>query len=223
MSSIQNQLNSMKLNPYPELKVIPDDNETTEVAAAPVKVDSCNQQQYTNGYQASVSPTLNAKEISSCLSEVELVNSAVASPPSAPYQQQDPSTFLRYQNGDMSGISAQQMRLLAQQHMGQQQNGQQQNMALQFMHAMQQSVSQVANAPHFGFEWVKPDYQFDPAVAFADSSSCDMSLKASVLTSSSDSSSPPLTERDMEDLYVALEDFDSKQIHMGDRFLKTGQ
>ncbi len=35
------------------------------------------------------------------------------------------------------------------------------NMALQFMQAIQQSVNQVVNVPDFGFDWVKPDYQFD--------------------------------------------------------------
>ena len=38
------------------------------------------------------------------------------------------------------------------------------NMALQFMQAIQQSVNQVVNVPDFGFDWVKPDYQFDPMV-----------------------------------------------------------
>jgi len=32
----------------------------------------------------------------------------------------------------------------------------------QFMQAMEKSVSQVTNVPHFGFDWVTPDYQFDP-------------------------------------------------------------
>ncbi len=30
------------------------------------------------------------------------------------------------------------------------------------MQAIQQSVNQVVNVPDFGFDWVKPDYQFDP-------------------------------------------------------------
>lgn len=33
--------------------------------------------------------------------------------------------------------------------------------SMHFMQAMQQSISQVASAPYFGFEKVKPDYQFD--------------------------------------------------------------
>ena len=36
------------------------------------------------------------------------------------------------------------------------------NMGQQCMYAMQHSVSQVVNVPHFGFEWVKPDYYFNP-------------------------------------------------------------
>lgn len=35
------------------------------------------------------------------------------------------------------------------------------DMGMQFMVAMHQSVSQVLDQPHFGFEWVKPDYHFD--------------------------------------------------------------
>lgn len=34
-------------------------------------------------------------------------------------------------------------------------------MGMQFMRAMHQSVSQVVDKPHFGFEWVQPDYRFD--------------------------------------------------------------
>lgn len=34
-------------------------------------------------------------------------------------------------------------------------------MAMQFMQVMHQSVHQVISAPHFGFEWVKPDYHFE--------------------------------------------------------------
>jgi hypothetical protein len=47
-----------------------------------------------------------------------------------------------------------------QQHQ-QQPNPEMANMALQFMQAIQQSVNQVVNVPDFGFDWVKPDYQFD--------------------------------------------------------------
>lgn len=35
------------------------------------------------------------------------------------------------------------------------------DMGMQFMRAMHQSVTQVVDEPYFGFEWVKPDYQFD--------------------------------------------------------------
>lgn len=34
-------------------------------------------------------------------------------------------------------------------------------MSMQLMRAMHQSVSQVLDQPHFGFEWVEPDYRFD--------------------------------------------------------------
>ena len=35
------------------------------------------------------------------------------------------------------------------------------NMGAQFMKVMQQSISQVLNVPHFGYEWVTPDYVFN--------------------------------------------------------------
>lgn len=38
------------------------------------------------------------------------------------------------------------------------------DMGMQFMRAMHMSVTQVIDEPHFGFEWVKPDYQFDGLV-----------------------------------------------------------
>lgn len=257
MSSIQNQLNSLKLNPYPELKVIPDDNE----ACAPL--ENTNQPSYTN------CPTLNAKEISSCLSDVELAGSSSASAyqPVLPVsthssytqRQLGPEAYQQQgcQTGQMNGYNAQQLQtpFLAQQQMappqqppasqgyqqpptsqgyqqpptsqGYQQTstslGYQQppmNMALQFMQAMQQSVSQVVNAPHFGYEWVKPDYQFDPATAFAENrqGKVDPVMKSSPLMNNSES--PPLTERDIEELYDALDEFTGKEL-VDERLLHT--
>ncbi|KAK4018470.1 hypothetical protein OUZ56_000521 [Daphnia magna] len=279
VSSIQNQLNTLKLNPYPELKVIHDGNE----ASAPV--ENTYHPPYSN------SPTLNAKEISNCLSDVELAGTSSAE--SSSYQQAPVlpvSTHSSYterqleqqayqqqgcQTGQTHGYNAQQLQtqFLAQQQMappqqpptsqayqqpptsqGYQQQptsqgyqqpptsqgyqqpptsqGYQQpptsqryqqapmNMALQFMQAMQQSVSQVVNAPHFGYEWVKPDYQFDPATAFAEigPSKIDPVLKAATLMNSSQS--PPLTERDIDDLYDAIDELTGKDV-VEERILQT--
>ena len=240
VSSIQNQLNSLKLNPYPELKVVNEGNETSPTNAA--------NQQSSSSFDDGPSSTLNAKEISNCLSDVELVGSS--SPESSTYQQlphaspaypqrQQPQldTATRAyqqqqlcQNGETVAFNAQQQQL--QQHQSQQflaqsqqqsihsqdyQNGinqqhdmQPTNMAIQFMQAMQQSVSQVANAPHFGYEWVKPNYQFDPLTTFLDSEPSQHGkplLKGSTL-----SETPPLTERDMNELYEVLDEYPGKDM-----------
>lgn len=241
VSSIQNQLNSLKLNPYPELKVVNEGNETLPTNAA-------NQQSSSPSFDDGPSSTLNAKEISNCLSDVELVGSsssesstyqqlphASASYPQRKQPQLDTATVYQQQqlcqNGETVGFNAQQQQL--QQHQSQQflaqsqqqsihpqdfQNGinqqhdmqQPTNMAIQFMQAMQQSVSQVANAPHFGYEWVKPNYQFDPLTTFLDSEPSVNDkplLKGSTL-----SETRPLTERDMNELYEVLDEYTGKDM-----------
>ena len=240
VSSIQNQLNSLKLNPYPELKVISEDNDTSP----PTNTDASS---YLN-QESGTTATLNAKEISNCLSDAELASSTSSSPPfqqlppTAPYSHQlDPSASAAYgyqQNSETNGLSAQQlhqMQFLAQHQMppmGQQgqayamdQQQQQQpmkNVALQFMQAMQQSVHQVANAPHFGFEWVKPDYQFDPVTTFTESGHCEQQVQKNPLKTSPATSvdSPPLTERDMDELYNVLEGYNGQDA-VAERLLTT--
>lgn len=73
-------------------------------------------------------------------------------------------------------------------------------MTYQFMKAMEKSVSQVTNVPHFGFDWVTPDYQFDP-------------LSPAVVHERQPEPAaveePPkaLTPRTMKELYDALEEY----------------
>ncbi len=108
------------------------------------------------------------------------------------------------------------------------------NMALQFMQAMQQSVDQVINTPYFGFEFVKPDYQFDPIVdedlpvnstttpiqpvanllsldsksSVSQDSASDRSFSQPVVESiDATAQSTALTPRTMEALFEALEEY----------------
>jgi hypothetical protein len=249
VSSIQSQLNSLKLNPYPELKVVHDGNETP--------LDVGDQPSFHDG--TSHSPTLNAKVISSRLSDVELGGSSTYQqpahsppfPPSAnPYAQRQPPQLdaatmayqqqqqqPRCQNGETNGFNAQQLQ--QQQHQAQQflaqsqqqipanhpqeyQNGMNQqqqppgtNMAMQFMQAMQQSVSQVANAPHFGYEWVKPNYQFDPLSTFYDGEQSLSDKTMPLLKSSPVSESPPLTDRELDELYEVIDEYTDKDSVQG--------
>ena len=84
------------------------------------------------------------------------------------------------------------------------------NMGQQFMYAMQKSVSQVINAPHFGFEWVKPDYYFDPidedvkpVISSPYHINKDDDTESSVNSVVSDS--------EIRELYNALEEFTNKE------------
>lgn len=108
------------------------------------------------------------------------------------------------------------------------------NMALQFMQAMQQSVDQVINTPYFGFEFVKPDYQFEPIAdedfpvsstmtpiqpvanllspesksSVSQDSESDRSLGQPVVESTDAATqSTALTPRTMEALFEALEEY----------------
>ncbi len=91
------------------------------------------------------------------------------------------------------------------------------NMSLQFMYAMQKSVSEIINAPHFGYEWVKPNYRMD-------STNVDDGIIESVSIPGTDdddesfaTSSPDddaslikveqLTHNDLQDLYQELEEY----------------
>ena len=246
VSSIQSQLNSLKLNPYPELKVVHDGNETA--------LGIADQQQPPFNDESSNSSTLNAKEISNRLSHVELVGSSMGgsltyqqqphAPPFLPSadayaQRQQPEmdaaatayqSQQRCQNGRANGFNVQQL----QQHQAQQflaqsqqqiptihpinpqeyQNGMNQptNMAMQFMQVMQQSVSQVANAPHFGYEWVKPNYQFDPLTTFYDAEQSQSDKAMPLLKGSPMSESPSLTDRELDELYEVIDEYTGKDL-----------
>jgi len=95
------------------------------------------------------------------------------------------------------------------------------NMSLQFMYAMQKSVSQVINAPHFGFDWVKPNYQMDTngvddgimsSVSFPGTDDDDDSSATSSPDDTSIIKVEQLTTNDLRDLYQELEEYVS---HVG--------
>lgn len=146
VASIQYQMQSLKLNPYNELKVVPEGN------AAPVTMPPVPAHQACESSAATTVP----------------------------------------QNHDHQA------------HHHQQQSAMMSSMAYQFMQAMQKSVNQVVSAPHFGYEWVTPDYEFDP-VMILDPSGPDTLATASAGVVEE----PPkaLTPGVMKELYDALEEY----------------
>ena len=214
--SIQSQLHGLKLNPYHEMKLF---YEGREDAAADPQVPAITDNS---------SDVLRAKDISGQLSDIELSQSIVG-PSYAQYQssinyqqqqflhqqQQQQQQMManglpgQFQNAHSENFQQQQQF----HHLQQQQQQQQQmmmNMGQQFMYAMQKSVSQVINAPHFGFEWVKPDYYFDPidedvkpVISSPYHINKDDDTESSVNSVVSDS--------EIRELYNALEEFTNKE------------
>ena len=284
ISSIQHQLQHLKINPYPECKVVPEDPVTTttnipDVAAACASASasySCQANSSTQSYYPTVSSTTDSTQqplLRSCASEQvdfkstssvprqqqfppqqQLYGSAAqqvdARPnhPSHQYRdhpglQPSSSAYTSYPGGDNSPATMEQKQYQYQESYrdgGQQQQQQQEqypagtaNMAMQFMQAMQQSVQQVINAPHFGFEWVKPDYQFDmvsdddiletltspttqstsipsvedPSSPDSKSSSSSSSVSSDIASSAEPGAAAALSPRTMEELYEAIEEY----------------
>jgi len=179
VASIQDQLKALKLNPYRELKVVPEGNDPPHSfpsneyhACAP---DYHHQPAATRDhYQPPVvaasahDSALKPEDYSSTISESELAQSDTSASSSS-----------------SSGSSS---------YQGQQPSGEDQ--MAQFMQAVNQSVDQVANAPHFGFEWIKPDYQFD----------YNMMGSAHEAGAAAESDAV-LTDEELEDFYEVLENF----------------
>lgn len=176
------------------MKVVPDGNDATPV------ITGWPCRESTSAAANNESSAINAKEIANCLSEVELKSpspvafnqqhpnasafpaseSAAAMNAASHAQQQAAMHQLMLQHGQLNGSAG----FAGHQQMSQEQMNM---MAMQFMNAMQRSVNQVANQPHFGFEWVKPDFQFDPSVTFGNMDA-DVAV-SSDSASSSDTSS----------------------------------
>lgn len=229
VQSIQNQLNSLKLNPYREVKVINDEGEGGEAAATVPMADN----------SSSTTNVLRAKDISGQLSDIELSQTRVdqvqtgaqstveamrtagnyqqgyeSSTANLQQQQQQPMTHFSAQY-QLTSENIHQQQMQQHQQMHQQQQQQQQmmmNMGQQFMYAMQRSVNQVINAPHFGFEWVKPDYYFDPInedVKPIINSQYQIKPPSDDDTESSVNS--VVSDSDVLELYNALEEFSNKE------------
>ena len=231
IASIQNQLQHLKINPYPECKgIIFDDTEK------PVDIHQGNNSAQCSHTTPSNVPFLPPTEPVDATTKY-LSQQSVPLPhqpnreqhyystrevnPNISYVRPDPS----FRDG--GGSSFINIGPMAQQADREQQPSlQTANMALQFMQAMQQSISQVIDIPFFGYEQVKPDYQFDPIVDddVFDTLNPQMMTAASAQPTAIDSKTncdknenPPvielpqqsatLTPRAMEELYEALEEY----------------
>ncbi|KAK4018467.1 hypothetical protein OUZ56_000518 [Daphnia magna] len=288
ISSIQHQLQHLKINPYPECKVIPEDVGVPVMAAVDPSNPVHSSFPVTDAAQSYYAPTSDAAiprtYTSDCRTEQDACGSSYlplhhfppvqhqqhhyapsypsgAAQSNEPYVNRQPTSLSSSSypsssccvEGNTTGVpTGQQDPYRAYQQQQQQQQPQQQqqqpppqmaNMALQFMQAIQQSVNQVVNVPDFGFDWVKPDYQFDPMVddeildvldaktsthqnycissvedlsspdSKSSNSSCGSSYselnQAAVvaLVDEQASADVTLTQRTMEELYEALEEY----------------
>ena len=236
VSSIQYQLHNLKLNPYPELKIFPDEtplpspclpagvnlqqppavsveirNLPSANNSAPFAFNSQQQQQQQQQQQWHSSrhqrPTIEATP-DYCRSSEHF------------QQQQQSSMFIPQQQSYTTTVDrtypSNTLPLLRSSEQQPPMIDPTANMSLQFMFAMQKSVSQVINAPHFGFEWVKPNYQMDPN-GVDDGIMSSVSILGtdddddSSATSSPDNTSiikvEQLTPNDLQDLYQELEEY----------------
>ena len=242
------------------MKVVNEFEESSSTPPADKPLPYC----YTNTDGANVSPTINAKAISNCLSEVELGPATTFEQPPLPdvttSQNISPELqtgtvshgslpydylTVREHNGsetqhlNQSHYTAEQQQMMAAAMMSQTnvnshqkfETLQQQhlppagmNMAMQFMQAMQRSVTQVVNSPHFGFEWVKPDYQFDPETAFSTENvglASNSTNKGIDLTSNSGGVPSTLTDGEVSELFNVLEEY-TGTVMVDDERMLTG-
>ena len=156
MSSLRQQLQNLKIEPFPECKVIED---STSILVTKETTDISILNIYPANREAPFSST----------PAVPLF------PPSSEQQYHVPTTnyVLPQLSDPLTNTSNQEessnhpKRDLNSKSEDRHGDGQQQppaNMALQFMQAVQQSVNQVADIPFFGYKQVKPDYRFDSII-----------------------------------------------------------
>ena len=172
MSSIQNQLTALKLNPYRELKVVSETADPPGIAAG------------------SGEASLQTKDYATaCLSFAQQQQDPISSArpaahPAAAGSSTASQTAQFFQAVQHSVNQVMQVSILC-------------HIYICRRHGSIRFTAQVANAPHFGMEWIKPDYSFDvfgtapPAGQLHHHPTVD------------------LTEEEMADLYVALEEFAS--------------
>ena len=79
---------------------------------------------------------------------------------------------------------------------------------------MQQSISQVVDTPHFGYEWVHPGYHLTQTQPSKTAWTQDTLTAEQTLSTDSSSKvsnyEPPLLPRDMQQLYEAIEEYITK-------------
>ncbi len=168
IASIQNQILHLRINPFPECKVMFDDSSKPAVVEEsanihPNNVAHCSYATPPNAQlvplrepsdsrknylpQQSVPPTQQTNQ-----EQPYYPNTGKMNPANFSYSSEQPC----YDNASRSCNSNGGMQQCYREQ------PQEPNMALQFMKDVQQSISRVVDAPYFGFEQVSPDYQFDP-------------------------------------------------------------
>ena len=152
ISSIQQQLSELKLNPYPEMKVVCD--ESDPAPAGPCAFSSSQDFNSVRHGQdeALPSPYHQHQQYYQGLQEQpEHAAIQLEGHPPNPVSHADLVGADFYHDTDR----------YTQQHQESLSDEMEMKMAIQFMMAMQKSVQQVVNTRHFGFEWVTPNYSFE--------------------------------------------------------------
>ncbi len=150
-------MQQLKLNPYPELPVVPDESKSANSGFdAPGSSSSSGCYESKNpsssiGYQQASSSSHQFESSSVRISAPAAQNWSAASNNSADYGKFQPH---QQQQSWASGDQQQQQNWAS----GDQQQQQAAQMAYHFMQIMEKSVNQIVNVPHFGMEWDTSDY-----------------------------------------------------------------
>jgi len=209
VSSIQHQMQQLKLNPYPELPVVPDEFKSVNSG-----FDAPGSSSSRGCYEAN-----NPSQQASSTHQFESSSVRISAPAAQNWSAASntgkfPLQLIQQQESCAIGDQQQQQHYHHQQHhhhlqqqqnlaSGDQQQQQAAQMAYQFMQIMEKSVNQIVNVPHFGLEWVTPDYQFDPLSPII-VERCPVPPEQKVVVEE-----PPkaLTPHTMKELFDALEEF----------------
>lgn len=202
ISSIQHQLESLKLNPYPEMKLFQEDNQAPATDTATTKLDSTPVTSISTPQSEPSSKTGNQQGIQQQQQQQQHWHQQ------ANLQHHQHQQHLQHQQHQQHH-QYQQQQLMQQQH-----QSMEEKMAAQFMSQMQQSISQVVDTPHFGYEWVHPGYhltqqQLSKSLWALDPSSSEPTLPVEAVQEIPNSE-PPLLPRDMQQLYEAIEEYITK-------------
>jgi len=189
VSSIQHQMQQLKLNPYPELPVVPDESKSVNS-----EFDAPGSSSPSGCYETkNPSSSMGCQQASSShqfeSSSVRISAAAAQNWSAASNNYADYGKFQPHQQQQSWASGDQQQQQAAQ-------------MAYQFMQIMEKSVNQIVSVPHFGFEWVTPDYQFDALSPIVDGHQVPPEQEGVV-------EEPPkaLTPHTMKELFDALEEY----------------